>query len=122
MRPLWLPVLVASCTPSAFGPNGYAHPEDLFHIRSSSPTVVADQWILESHYGNAPDAMRPKDGPDYAMAYEFDRNDDGETDMTRERPLYDVRWEHSVDSCAIWIRTTPTPSKLANKDRGPDRP
>ena len=31
-------------------------------------------------------------------------------------PLYDLRWEHSVDSSAIWLRTIPIPEKFAAKD------
>ncbi len=108
--------LVVACTPSAFGPTGYSQPDEQYRIRASSPKVLEGDWVLDSHHGDSPDKLKPKQSDKYLVVFPVDIDGDGDVDYEHEKPLYDLRWEHAKDSTSIWVRTIPIPSKLARKD------
>jgi len=102
----------------SLSPTGFSHGKYAYEIGNptGSPTLLGDDWILDSAFVSPEGDLRPKRTDDYKTSILFDVDGDGVFETEETALVYDLRYEHRVHSGVIWLRTVPISNTLRQKE------
>ncbi len=110
-----------SCVPPAgsFAPDRFAHneyPYEVHYVEDGPKNLLGEDWRLDNYVWTRGTPTDEKRGREYFVTREYDLDDDGDADVRRDEPYYDLLLEHRRKDAVIWLRSVP----ISNDDREKD--
>jgi|GEM_PF-6158217 len=119
-----LGLAASSCASSAgrLEVNRFQHaeyPYAVFYVPNGGDPVkpLGGDWRVDNYaWQSRSHSYAPKKGPNYEATRRYDADENGDPEVARQEPFYDLLLEHTQKDASMWVRTVPISTTDKDKE------